>query len=444
MRLAATSAALAAVATLFTLALVYLVRPAHATDPSVSLKQPRQNEVLSSWYGIRVNPVADDAVVQRVDYFVDGTLIGTGTDAPYFSFPWYSPRVADGQHTLYATAHDAAGRAFSSPVVTFVEQSSSPPPPTTTTTSTTTTTTTTTATTTTPTTTTEPPAAPSSCPRPYAGSSPWNTPVAADPVVHANSAWYVSSITQALTSDPTQYTYPVYYADGSSPLHAVKLSGRYSNVTGETTMELESHPTVSVPIPATAAASAGSDAQLVILDPSTGDAWGSWQLSKDSSGAFSATNGYHYNTAWSGVPPRGFGSRGAGVPYLAGLVRPCEIAQGHIDHAIAFAYNTPTGSLVWPATKSDGTGTLANELPEGARLQLDPSLTTTQLAALGVTGPALVVAKALQTYGMYVIDVSGRPKLYFEYDGTAGWNGLITAKTVRAIPVSRLRWVNAG
>ncbi len=66
-----------------------------------------------------------------------------------------------------------------------------------------------------------------------------------------------------------------------------------------------------------------------------------------------ASNGYHYNTAWSGVPPRGFSSRGAGVPYLAGLVRKCEIEQGHIDHALAFVYPRTTARFVFPATKSD-------------------------------------------------------------------------------------------
>jgi hypothetical protein len=99
---------------------------------------------------------------------------------------------------------------------------------------------------------------------------------------------------------------------------------------------------------------------------------------------------------------------------------------------------------VWPATKSDGKGTLSNNMPEGARLQLDPSLTRDQLAAMGVTGPALTVAQALQRYGMYLIDASGREKVMFEYEGTAHWNGQITASTVSKIPLSRFRWVDGG
>ena len=53
------------------------------------------------------------------------------------------------------------------------------------------------------------------------------------------------------------------------------------------------------------------------------------------------------------------------MPYLTGLIRPWEIAQGHIDHAIAFTYNYPTAAYVYPATKSDSRGSFP-DMPEGA------------------------------------------------------------------------------
>jgi hypothetical protein len=61
-------------------------------------------------------------------------------------------------------------------------------------------------------------------------------------------------------------------------------------------------------------------------------------------------------TGWSAAPPlddnrQPYFLRGAKIPDLAGLVRPCEIARGRINHALAFAY---------PGTTSN-------------RLQLDPS-----------------------------------------------------------------------
>ena len=183
---------------------------------------------------------------------------------------------------------------------------------------------------------------------------------------------------------------------------------------------------------------------MIMLDPATGDEWGVSNLSRDLLGNWTAWNAYHYNTAWSAVPPRDspgrpFFPRGAGVPYLAGLVRPCELARGRIDHALAFAYNFPTPEFIYPATKSDGKSTEPADLPEGARLQLNPALTEDELRAWGCVGPCLTVARALQVYGMYVIDNAGRPKVMMEYEGTAGWSGVVSAGTVSPIPLNQFR-----
>ena len=120
-------------------------------------------------------------------------------------------------------------------------------------------------------------------------------------------------------------------------------------------------------------------------------------------------------------------------------MRPCEIARGRIDHALAFAYNFPTAQYVYPATKSDGDSPGPPDMPEGARLQLDPSITQAELATLGCTGPCLIIARGLQEYGMYIIDNSGRPKVMMEYEGTAKWNGLVGSKTPNPIPFARFK-----
>ena len=72
------------------------------------------------------------------------------------------------------------------------------------------------------------------------------------------------------------------------------------------------------------------------------------------------------------------GSRASYNPGLAGLVRPWELAQGHIDHALSFAYNTPgSAPYVWPAMYGDGGN--ASGLPYGSRVQLDPSISDTTI-----------------------------------------------------------------
>src|SRR5207248_5766252 len=135
--------------------------------------------------------------------------------------------------------------------------------------------------------------------------------------------------------------------------------------------------------------------QLIVVDPASGDEWGFWRIARTDLGGWSAVNGYHYDIRWSGVPPVGFVSRGAGITYLAGLIRPCEIAQQRIDHALAFAYNWPSPEFVYPATKSDGRGQRGVDLPEGARLQLDPTLSADQIRSWGCVNSCLTIAEAL-------------------------------------------------
>jgi hypothetical protein len=283
-----------------------------------------------------------------------------------------------------------------------------------------------------------------SCPRPYSGRSPWNTPIQAGASYDPSSGARLRRIDSELTSDPTQYTYPVYRVSRGTPRARVTIRGVFSDVfAGGRRMRVRQHVTVSIPVPSGATGAAGSDAQIVILNRATGDEWGAWQLTR-SGGGYSAENGYHYNTRWTGVPPRSdngssFGSRGAGVPYLAGLVRPCEVARGRINHALAFAYDSPSPRHVYPATKSDGSGRGPSALPEGTRLQLDPSLSAARIRSWGCRGVCATAARALQRYGMYVIDGSGRPKLIFEYEGTAHWGDTVTAQTVSPIPISAFR-----
>ena len=240
-------------------------------------------------------------------------------------------------------------------------------------------------------------------------------------------------------SDPTQYTYPVYIVTASTPFKTLNISGTFSNVTNNGASLTRFKGSVQVPIPSGAVQSSGTDGQIILWNQQSGDEWGFWQARENSDGTWSAVNGYHYNTNWSGVPPSGFMSRGAGVTYLAGLIRPCEIQQGRIDHALAFAYDYPTSGFVYPATKSDGNGSYPPDMPEGTRLQLNPALTDSQIQAWGCTGSCLIVAHALQRYGMYVIDNSGHPKIYAEYESTARWNGVVSASTVSKIPYSAFR-----
>lgn len=284
------------------------------------------------------------------------------------------------------------------------------------------------------------------CQRPYTVDSPWNTKLTS-PVYHPRSTELANAMTGAFGVDPTQYTYPVYEVTNVTPHKTLTYSGTFSDVKNAgLTLERDSRGgSISLPIPSNAKASSGNDSQLIIVNTDTGDEWGFYEASPNPDGTWRATNGYHYNTRWSGVAPAGFGSRGAGVPYLAGLIRPCEIAQGHIDHAIAFGYQYTLPSYISPATKSDGKSTNPNGLPEGARLQLKQDATEAEIKSWCTGDPRInertcrTIVRALQDYGMILIDTSGHPKLYAESAITAAWTGILENKTVSKIPYSAIR-----
>ena len=97
---------------------------------------------------------------------------------------------------------------------------------------------------------------------------------------------------------------------------------------------------------------------------------------------------------------------GSNISRLAGVVRTAEIARGRIDHALVFSTNNACrGVYRYPATKTDGPSDRSDCIPEGARVQLDPSLDVASMP--GLTKAERVVAKALQTYGAYAMDIGG-------------------------------------
>ncbi len=285
------------------------------------------------------------------------------------------------------------------------------------------------------------------CGRPYTGSSPWNAAIGPNPAYHPDSALLIGSLEGGLGSNPDSWTIPVYEVNGSTPPVAVRLSNSFRNVIDGGVLEYgEKGGLIYAPIPPGARASKGDDAQMVVLNVETGDEWGFYQAHERKDG-WQATGAYRYNVNWSGVPPGGFAGRGGGSPYLAGLVRRCEIERGYIDHALVMGYDFPCRAdvcqaqgypyFVFPAIKSDGIGEHPYDMPEGARLQLDPAASEEELACwCGDSGACRVIVRAMQEYGVFVMERSGHPKIYVEDDVTANWGGVLTERTVSGIPYS--------
>lgn len=286
--------------------------------------------------------------------------------------------------------------------------------------------------------------------RVYANSSPWNTPIGGSPTLHASSAAFIAALTDRtfvgennfqvdpttgwlhFTSDPTQYAFPTYYVDPDvTGTRNVHYSGLFSDVSADgVETKYNGGGTAITPFAGDEVPSQGSDGSFVVRDKISGDIWGGWQLA-NASGVISSTNLYCERSGASGTgqQPIGFTSRGPGMGYEAGTIYAHEmidaLAGGHsgtLGHRLGFAYDIVTPRWVEPwATKSDGTYASPG-MPEGALLQLDPSISEATVRAriatgTGLGGPSLteqeileclVLVKTAQVYGLVIVDHSGQ------------------------------------
>ena len=156
--------------------------------------------------------------------------------------------------------------------------------------------------------------------------------------------------------------------------------------------------TTSFRAPSAAKPAAGSDAHLAVEQPD-GSVVEMWQAAKSGTNwtagavAVAKAGQYFYTIA---------GCRGSSLTLASGIVTPQEVKAGAISHVLSVSLpaSVVSKSFVFPSYSSDGT--LTGGIPEGARLVLDPSYDISSL-----TGLKKMVAQALKTYGMIVVDRTG-------------------------------------
>ena len=348
--------------------------------------------------------------VSRVEFLVDGVLKDTETTAPYVyggsTGALDTTTVAEGSHSLTAKATAADGTTAMSTVAVVVANApvASPPPP-------------------------------SGSASFYSSTSVWNTPIAASETIDANSSDMVSTLVANANASgfaiaAKSWTVPIYYADATTPKTNIALTSGWGAVSKM----------ANVPVPANARPDPAGDAHMMIVDRSTNCEYDFWKASQAASGSWSAQWGNTTTTTGDGRFPFGLSARASGFALGAGLILPNEISNGRIDHALAFAYsNAKAGGPIFPATSSDGSSTISGAIPEGARVQLDPTL---NLDALGLTSWQKTVARALQIYGMFLVDHGGALSLYAQNSSTTTsaypWGDQTYAYLPTSI-VSRLR-----
>jgi hypothetical protein len=159
---------------------------------------------------------------------------------------------------------------------------------------------------------------------------------------------------------------------------------------------------------------------MTVMVSDTGVEWDFFKLTKPgvtplSSGPVCpATNNWaatvvaRVDPGWTGSGTFRGSPRASGTLYGSGLIRPRDTRKppgSTWDHAVALAYRgTLAGTYAWPAIRTDGTCTDSSAcIPEGARLQLDPSIDCGTRASLTAKWQRQL-CRTLQRYGLIVVD----------------------------------------
>ena len=279
-----------------------------------------------------------------------------------------------------------------------------------------------------------PPASGQQMRRFFSDSSFWNQPIPADAEVDPNSDRRIHMLEQEPTGenfgiDYSEWTVPVYEVDGRTPkvqvdYHYLDENEKEAWVTVVPRERYGHGPEFNpVPIPSGAVPDPAGDAHFAVVDWTRMLAWDMWGLRRRPDGTWESKTGMVYRLDGDGVFD-GFAlgyvdgesvhfhgpSRASGVPAIAGLIRYDEVMAGEIRHKLACATRYAAyREFVYPASWTDGF--VEGGIPEGAVIRLKPEL---DLSQFHLTRGEMVVARALQRYGMVVVDVAQGQPIYAE------------------------------
>jgi hypothetical protein len=247
----------------------------------------------------------------------------------------------------------------------------------------------------------------------FAPSSFWYKPIPATVPLHPQSAAFVSEFLRqknayygTVNINTRSYASPVYVADAATPTKTVA----YSDCTGKGYVDQSIVAQwASVPIPANARQSAGSDGEMTIYQPSTNTMWEFWRSSNTNGQWKACWGGQMKNVSTSsGIWPNPYGTTATGLPFLGGQITAEELKRGEIRHVIGIALVDLENWNIfsWPATRSDGynPNRVSNRIPEGTRFRLNPAI---NVDTLNIHPVAKTIAKAAQKYGFVVWDHAG-------------------------------------
>ena len=261
--------------------------------------------------------------------------------------------------------------------------------------------------------------------RPFAATGVWNSRLRADAPLDPSSNALVASLNREVANAiKIRYGPTVNTIQYSTPVYTVSRHQRRVRVTLDNPAGYARslrRAIASVPIPRRAKPARGSDAHMVIWQPSTDTMWEFWKMQRRADGWHARSAGKMpsvsrnpgYFAGPSGFP---WGATASSLPLLGGLMRPSELRRGRIDHALALAIPHPRGGTwSFPAQRTDGFAREPDAIPEGARFRLDPRVNVDDLH---LPRPLRAMAVAAQRYGIIVRDTAATVVFYAEDPST--------------------------
>lgn len=245
------------------------------------------------------------------------------------------------------------------------------------------------------------------------------TPIGPDPALAAESGTWVGYL-----SAPGTQRVAELYREGTTLIPAVAVNDatprydiRFTESWGPD--PFEGH-TVPIPRGTQVPQYPGGDGHLAVQDPATGQVFGLWQARYDpEADTWEASWGGMSPIAGDGIDSSGSAtatnlSRYAGVVTAAEMTTAIDAGTG-LGHALVFATDIAGPDFVAPATKSDGTNEagVAIPIPEGYRVQLDPSIDVEAIP--GIAPGEKAIARTLQSHGAYVVD-KGSARMAFAFE----------------------------
>ncbi len=298
----------------------------------------------------------------------------------------------------------------------------------------------------------------------FSSNSFWNQPIDKNPEIDPNNDKWI----KLLESEPTGENFGTSFKEWTIPVYEVTDETKYITVKNHYLSNKELKiwiPKSSdhfghgpgfnpVPIPKGSRPDKSADAHYAVVDWKRMVAWDIWGLRQLADGTWESNTGMFYRLDGKGIfdgNKLGYvddesvhfhgPSRAAGVPVIAGLIRYDEVMTGEIKHKLSCATRfAAKKTFVYPASWTDGY--VEGGIPEGAVIQLDPKLNLNQF---NLTREEKIIAKAIQNYGMVVVDIAQGQPIYAE--GLWGhleksWEGKLHEwedKGINAIPFKHYR-----